>query len=72
MMLQACLGVEVDGRRGEVRIDRPSLPDGVDRLTLHKLDVGAETIDLGFERIGSRTVAFRAGGSAHVRIVAKV
>ncbi|HEV2620487.1 MAG TPA: amylo-alpha-1,6-glucosidase [Frateuria sp.] len=72
MMLQACLGVEVDGRRGEVRIDRPSLPDGVDRLTLHRLDVGGDSIDLGFERIGSRTVAFRAGGSADVRILAKV
>jgi glycogen debranching enzyme len=72
MMLQACLGVEVDGRRGEVRIDRPSLPDGVDRLTLHRLDVGGDSIDLGFERIGSRTVAFRAGGSGDVRILAKV
>lgn len=72
MMLQACLGVEVDGRRGEVRIDRPNLPNGVDRLTLHKLDVGGDSIDLGFERIGSRTVAFRAGGSADVRIVARV
>ncbi|NUR23683.1 amylo-alpha-1,6-glucosidase [Frateuria sp.] len=72
MMLQACLGVEVDGRRGEVRIDRPSLPDGVDRLTLHRLDVGGDCIDLGFERIGARTVAFRAGGSMDVRILAKV
>jgi len=72
MMLQACLGVTVDGRRGEIRIDNPSLPEGVDRLTLHKLDVGGDTIDLGFERVGSRTVAFRAGGSADVRIVAKV
>ncbi|MCX7513974.1 glycogen debranching N-terminal domain-containing protein [Frateuria hangzhouensis] len=72
MMLQACLGLTVDGRRGEVRIDRPHLPDGVDRLTLHKLDVGGDTIDLGFERIGSRTVAFRAGGSVDVRIIAKV
>jgi glycogen debranching enzyme len=72
MMLQACLGVSVDGRRGEVRVDRAHLPDGVDRLTLHRLNVGGDTIDLGFERIGARTVAFRAGGSVDVRILAKV
>ena len=72
MMLQACLGVTVDGRRGEVRVDRPRLPGGVDRLVLRGLDVGGDAIDLGFERIGARTVAFRAGGAADVRILARI
>jgi glycogen debranching enzyme len=72
MMLQACLGVRINGQRGEVRIENPHLPEGVDRMTVHGLDVGGAKIDLGFERIGQRVVAFRAGGARHVRILAKV
>jgi glycogen debranching enzyme len=72
MMLQACLGLRIDARRGEVRIENPHLPDGVDRLTIHALDVGGGRIDLGFERIGQRVVAFRAGGARDVRVLAKV
>ena len=72
MMLQACLGVRINSRRGEVRIDNPHLPDGVDRLTVHGLAVGTASIDLGFERIGQRVVAFRAGGSHEVRVLARV
>jgi glycogen debranching enzyme len=72
MMLQACLGLRIDSRRGQVRIDNPHLPDGVDRLTVHSLAVGNASIDIGFERIGQRVVAFRAGGSREVRVLARV
>jgi glycogen debranching enzyme len=72
MMLQACLGLRIDARRGEVRIENPHLPDGVDRMTVHALDVGGARVDLGFERIGQRVVAFRAGGARDVRVLAKV
>lgn len=72
MMLQACLGLRIEARRGEVRIENPHLPDGVDRMTIHALDVGGDRIDLGFERIGQRVVAFRAGGTRKVRVLAKV
>ncbi len=72
MMLQACLGLRIDARRCEVRIENPHLPDGVDRMTIHGLDVGGARIDLGFERIGQRVVAFRAGGARKVRVLAKV
>ncbi len=50
LMLQGCLGLEVDGVRGEVAVDRPELPDGVHTLTLANLEVGAERIDLEFRR----------------------
>ena len=61
MMLQACLGVTVDGARGEIHIDRPRLPIGIDRLTILHLAVGNVTIDLTFQRIGERVTAFPDG-----------
>jgi glycogen debranching enzyme len=61
MMLQACLGVRVDPWRGEVHVDRPRLPAGIDRLTISRLAVGQATIDLTFQRIGERVVAFPEG-----------
>jgi glycogen debranching enzyme len=56
MMLQACLGLRIDGWSREVRIVRPRLPIGIDHLALRRLAVGAETIDLGFHRVGSDVV----------------
>jgi glycogen debranching enzyme len=74
MMLQACLGLRVDGERGEILIDRPHLPEGVDRLSIRRILVGAEHVDLTFERMGSRVVAFADGngGSKAVAITARV
>ncbi|MDJ0390919.1 amylo-alpha-1,6-glucosidase [Roseomonas sp. E05] len=61
MLLQACLGLSIDGWRGEIRIDRPRLPSGVNRLSLRRLIVGQEQVDLTFERMGERVVAFADG-----------
>ncbi|WP_424140535.1 glycogen debranching N-terminal domain-containing protein [Roseomonas chloroacetimidivorans] len=61
MLLQACLGLKVDGWRGEIQIDRPRLPSGVNRLSLRRLVVGQEQVDLTFERMGERVVAFADG-----------
>ena len=72
MMLQACLGIHIDGHRGDVHIEHPRLPQGIDRMTVSGLEIGNARIDLGFERIGDRIVAFRAGGAGDVRILAKV
>lgn len=58
MMLQACLGLRIDGWRGEIHIDRPRLPIGIDRLAIHGLAVGDKRLDLIFQRIGDRVVAF--------------
>jgi len=46
MLLQACLGLELDGWTNQVRLDRPHLPPGVDSLTLTGLALGAERYDL--------------------------
>ena len=62
MMLQACLGLR-DRRleRSEIHVDRPRLPVGIDRLTIRHLQVGDGEVDLAFERVGSRVVAYVAG-----------
>lgn len=70
MLMQACLGVDIDGRRGVVHVRQPRLPQGIDRLTVHALEVGNATLDLGFERIGGRVVAFRESGTTDVRVQA--
>lgn len=68
MLMQACLGVDVDGRRGMINVRRPRLPQGIDRLTVHSLAVGNTHLNLGFERIGGRVVAYREGGGPDVRV----
>ncbi|KJH79457.1 MULTISPECIES: amylo-alpha-1,6-glucosidase [Pseudomonadaceae] len=58
MLLQACLGLEVDGRRQRIQIRQPRLPAGIDRLQLRRLAVGEQLIDLTFQRLDRRVVAF--------------
>jgi glycogen debranching enzyme len=54
MMLQGCLGLRIHGEASEVEIHNPTLPIGIDRLSLGGLEVGGATIDLAFERQGRR------------------
>ena len=61
MLLQACLGLTVDGMAGEVAIVDPRLPIGIDRLWIEGLRVGGEKLDLRFENMGDR-VAVTAKG----------
>ncbi|RUX44393.1 amylo-alpha-1,6-glucosidase [Mesorhizobium sp. M4A.F.Ca.ET.050.02.1.1] len=60
MLMQACLGLEIDGWEGEIRVTRPRLPIGIDTLTLRHLTVGDRAVDLTFQRVGDRVVAFLA------------
>jgi glycogen debranching enzyme len=64
MLLQACLGVDVDGRAGEIRVHRPRLPLGVDRVSVRGLVVGERKVDLVFQRTGAQVVAFNEGEDA--------
>ncbi|MFZ5790792.1 MAG: glycogen debranching N-terminal domain-containing protein [Pseudomonadota bacterium] len=56
MMLQACLGLRIDGRHGEIHVDRPHLPVGIDHLAIRGLSLGDKRLDLVFQRIGERVV----------------
>lgn len=49
-MLQACLGLEIDGVAGRVQLTNPTLPDWLPQLTLRNLQVGEGRIDLAFYR----------------------
>ncbi len=50
-LVRAMLGLEPDAAGGVLRL-RPLLPDGVDRLSLRGLRVGAATVDLNVTRVG--------------------
>jgi glycogen debranching enzyme len=66
LMLQASLGLSIDALAGTIRIDRPCLPAGLDRLTVAGLAVGETRLDLIFQRVGSRVAVWprHQGGPA--------
>lgn len=61
LLLQACLGIEVDGERQEVHVARPTLPIDVESLTIRSLPVREAVIDLEFQRIGAEVVVVPSG-----------
>jgi glycogen debranching enzyme len=69
MMLQACLGLCIDGWRGEIHIDHPHLPIGIDRLEIHQLAVKNRRANLVFQRVGSRVVAFAEGPPGGIPVI---
>ena len=71
MLLQACLGIEIDGWNGEINVTHPQLPSGIDEVRLHTIEVGDENIDLVFSRVGDRIGVFtdnRRGRGVPVRL----
>lgn len=56
LLLQACLGVQIDGARKEVHVVQPVLPPDLDALFVHDLPVNGATIDLAFRRIDEHVV----------------
>jgi glycogen debranching enzyme len=54
MMVQAALGFTVEGERGVLRLSRPILPQGVERLQIRGLAVGEESVDLTFLQTAGR------------------
>ncbi|TRC77983.1 amylo-alpha-1,6-glucosidase [Mesorhizobium sp. WSM4307] len=58
MMLQACLGIRIDGWNRTIEVDRPRLPIGIDNIVIRHLAVGEEKVDLTFERVGDHIVCY--------------
>ncbi len=50
MLLQACLGLRVDGWNNTVTLDDPALPTGVDQIRIHRLVIGEQTVSLEVNR----------------------
>lgn len=56
MLLQACLGVQVDGWARTVTVDRPWLPPHINKLSVSNIAVGDQVITLKFERLAGHVV----------------
>jgi glycogen debranching enzyme len=50
LLLQACLGLDIDAPNLRVCLDRPELPEGLDRVTLRNLQIGEASLDLTLHR----------------------
>jgi glycogen debranching enzyme len=71
LLLQACLGIQVDGERREVHVTRPTLPIGVESLAIRGLPVNDATVDLDFHRIDGHEVVVPSGHlDSGVRVLA--
>jgi len=68
MLLQAGLGLSIDGEGAEVEIRDPSLPSGIDRLSVGGLQVGDGTIDLTFERLDGRIAVHSNSRGPRLRV----
>jgi glycogen debranching enzyme len=50
MLLESSLGISIDAQRGLVSLTRPLLPEAIDVLRIHGLDVGDAAVDLTLHR----------------------
>jgi glycogen debranching enzyme len=50
LLIQACLGLKIEGARNRVVFERPCLPEGIPQLSIRGLRVGSASVDLFFER----------------------
>jgi glycogen debranching enzyme len=70
MLLQAALGIRIEGHRKEVHIRRPVLPIGIETLTVRDIPVGDARIELRFQRIGERIVVLPQNATGGIQVVA--
>lgn len=70
MLLQACLGITIDGANGRVIFDHPALPPWLERLNLYGLKVGRNgCIDLEIIRHRQRLAVSVLKRSGNVSVV---
>jgi glycogen debranching enzyme len=67
MALQACLGLTISAERREVRLVRPILPAGLDRLSITGLIVADARVDLDLQRLGD-TVSVTRGPRSNASV----
>jgi glycogen debranching enzyme len=68
-LVQASLGLHFDYRVGEIRFDRPRLPDFLERLHVRGLRLGDGEADVLFHRFGSEVAATVTRRRGAVRVV---
>jgi glycogen debranching enzyme len=71
LLLQACLGLTVNGLDGRVSFANPCLPVGVDELRIHNLEVAGAALDLLVVRHEEdvNVKVLRAEGDVEVTVV---
>ncbi|MFC3816295.1 glycogen debranching N-terminal domain-containing protein [Lysobacter sp. GCM10012299] len=71
MLVQACLGITIDGAHAEILLDRPQLPIGIDEIVVRRLPIAATHVHLVLKRLNERVGVFVEGpgtDSVSVRI----
>ena len=68
LMMQAVLGLHVDAFEQTVTIINPSLPAGIERLTVTGLQVGQARTDLLFRRLGDQVAVTPRNKTGDLRI----
>ncbi|TAL31192.1 MAG: amylo-alpha-1,6-glucosidase [Alphaproteobacteria bacterium] len=66
LLLQAMLGIKIDGRTKTVTVDNPQLPPWLDALSISGLKIGDSSISLEFRRNGNETKAECVAKSAEI------
>ena len=72
MLVQSCLGLTVDGVQGDITLDRPRLPIGIDEIVVRRLMLGAHCVDLVIKQFNGRVGAFLAVAAGLVIAVGNV
>jgi glycogen debranching enzyme len=67
MLLQACLGITVNGAEGEIKICSPRLPIGIDHFEIERLAVAGEHVRLRFDRINGHVAVQSEARTAKVQ-----
>ena len=55
-LIQSCLGLSFDAAQRSVQFDQPVLPPSLDDLTLRRLAIGDEWVDLRLHRAGDKVL----------------
>ncbi|CAG9297806.1 amylo-alpha-1,6-glucosidase [Celerinatantimonas diazotrophica] len=63
MLLQACLGLEIDAPHRLIRVNQPTLPESINTLQINQLIVQNKSIGLRFTRQNSQTLVHLTTGS---------
>lgn len=58
MLLQACLGLEIDAPHRTIRVHQPTLPDSIHHLQINHLPINHKEVSIHFERQASQTVVW--------------
>ncbi|MBA1287271.1 amylo-alpha-1,6-glucosidase [Pseudomonas japonica] len=69
MLLQACLGIQIDARQARVIVTDPQLPAGIDWLKMRHLQFGDYSVDITFQRVGDRVSAYIEHQSGPTRVL---